>query len=67
MKSSIKERNLFPVWNESFLIDLKNIDYKSRVIVTVFDHDSIGSGVVKYRIRDTLKYFKFNKIMKFSR
>ena len=42
MKSSIKDRNLSPVWNESFHIDLRDIDYSSRVIVTVFDHDSIG-------------------------
>ena len=43
MKSSIKDRNLNPVWNESFVVDLSNVDYSSRLIVTIYDHDSFGS------------------------
>ena len=44
MKSSIKMKTLSPVWNESFVFDLSNIDYESRIIVTVYHHDVIGSN-----------------------
>ena len=44
MKTEIKSKNLNPIWNESFVFEVGQLDVSSRIIVSVYDHDSFGSN-----------------------
>ena len=44
MKTEIKSKNLNPIWNESFVFEIGQLDVSSRIVLTVYDHDSFGSN-----------------------
>ena len=44
MKTEIKSKNLNPIWNESFVFEISQLDVSSRIIFSVYDHDSFGSN-----------------------
>ena len=46
VKSKVQSGTLFPVWNETFDLDVSNMENTSRIIVKVHDHNTFGKDHV---------------------